>query len=66
MRAIASYCTRDMVFWSVKFGSSVTMKVETELRDVTRVWTFGLSNSLTSHVGISSVNARSSSAVGLS
>ena len=55
-----------MVFWSVNVGSSVTMKVEGELLDVTRVCTFTLPNSVIREVGICSVNALSSSAVGLS
>ena len=40
--------------------------VEGELREVTRVWTFTLPNSVVRAVGIASVNARSSSGDGLS
>src|SRR2546421_8596497 len=55
-----------MVLPSVMLGSSVTMKVEAELRDVTRVCTFTLPNSVMRAVGISSVNFLSSSGEGLS
>src|SRR6266542_3302086 len=63
---MASWSARLMVLLSVTDGSSVTTKVEPELRDVTRVWTLTLPNSVTLAVGISSVNARSSSGDGLS
>src|SRR5438093_9669919 len=55
-----------MVLPSVTPGSSVTMNVEGELREVTRVWTLTLPNSVTRAVGIASVNARNSSGDGLS
>src|SRR6266496_2711152 len=55
-----------MVFWSVRLGSSVTMNVDPELRDVTLVWTLKLPNSVMRQVGICSVKARSPSGGGLS
>src|SRR6266567_546525 len=61
-----SYSSRVMVLPLAVVGSSVTTKVLPALRDVTRVWTFGLSNSVIRQFGISSVKARSSSALGLS
>src|SRR4029453_5418644 len=45
---------------------SATTYVLPELRDVTRVWTFTLPNSVTRLCGIASVKPRSSSAEGLS
>ena len=47
-------------------GSSVTTNVLPAEREVTRVCTFGLSNSVRRAFGICSANARSSWAVGLS
>src|SRR5439155_19577599 len=55
-----------MVFPEAVVGSSVTTNVLPALRDVTLVWTLGLSNSVIWVFGISSVNVRSSSAEGLS
>jgi hypothetical protein len=46
-------------------GSSVTTEVLPALRETTRVWTFTFPNSVMRHCGICSVNARSSSGVGL-
>src|SRR5215208_5646797 len=45
---------------------SATTYVLSELRDVIRVWTFTLPNSVTRHCGIASVKRRSSSEDGLS
>src|SRR4051812_46025726 len=55
-----------MVLPEAVVGSSVTTKVLPALRETTRVCTFGLSNSVILAFGISSVNARSSLAEGLS
>src|SRR5213592_3586925 len=61
-----SYSARLMVLPSVTLGSSVTMNVDPALREVTRVWTLTLPNSLVRQVGISSVKAINSSGEGLS
>ena len=55
-----------MVLPEAVVGSSVTTNVLPALREVTRVWTFGLSNSVIRVLGISSVNFLSSAAEGLS
>src|SRR5437588_8691283 len=55
-----------MVFPEAVVGSSVTTKVLPALRDVTRVCTFGLSNSVIRVFGIASVKVLSSAAEGLS
>src|SRR5215211_4773387 len=64
--ATRSYSWRPMVLPSVIWGSSVTMNVEPDEREVTRVWTLTLSNSVIRQVGISSVKARNASGDGLS
>src|SRR5436309_12082054 len=61
-----SYSSRVMVFPEAMVGSSVTTNVLPAEREVTRVWTCTLSNSVSRVFGIFSVNARSSSALGLS
>src|SRR5436190_23628843 len=61
-----SYSSRVMVLPEAVVGSSVTTNVLPAEREVTRVWTFTLSNSVIRQFGISSVNARSSWALGLS
>src|SRR5437867_7588369 len=60
------YASRVMVLPEAVVGSSVTTNVLPALREVTRVWTLTLSNSVIRQFGICSVNARSSSALGLS
>src|SRR6476620_6877727 len=64
--AMRSNSWRGIAFWLVAAGSSVTTYVDPVERDTTLVWTFTLSNSVTRQADISSVKARSSSAVGLS
>jgi hypothetical protein len=55
-----------MVFPEVIPGSSETMNVLPALREATLVWTLTLPNSVIRQFGMSSVNALSSSGVGLS
>ena len=62
--AIRSYSCRVMVLPLAAAGSSVTTNVLPEERDVTRVCTFRLPNSVIRHCGISSVKLRSSSGEG--
>src|SRR6266540_7002717 len=61
-----AYSSRVMLWPLAVEGSSVTMYVLPALREVTRVCTFTLSNSVMRQLGISSVNALSSSGDGLS
>jgi hypothetical protein len=63
---IRPYSPRVIVLPEAVVGSSVTTNVLPEDLDVARVWTFTLSNSVIRVLGISSVNLRSSSALGLS